>query len=177
MRGVSISVWEQRKLREIAKEIKRTDPNSIAPVMMISASTGFIPQSEKYSTNNAGKSLEKYTLLKEGELAYNHGASKIRAFGSCFNLEAKEARIPFVYHCFSVGEQDPFFISIEANSESMQRQLRGLVSSGARMDGLLNISFKDYTSVNLSLPSKKEQLKVSSFFRSVEAAIVLHQRE
>ena len=68
--------------------------------MMITAESGFIEQSERYSTDNAGESLQKYIVLRRGELAYNHGASKLRPFGSCFNLLADEARIPFVYHCF-----------------------------------------------------------------------------
>ena len=46
--------------------------------MMLSAGNGFIMQSEKYSWDNAGQSLKKYILLKKGELAYNHGASKAK---------------------------------------------------------------------------------------------------
>jgi type I restriction enzyme S subunit len=144
--------------------------------MMISATSGFIPQSEKYATNNAGKSLEKYILLEKNELAYNHGASKLRPFGSCFALSVKEARIPFVYHCFSIERSDPGFASIQLNSDAMQRQLRGLVSSGARMDGLLNISFDEYTSVKMYLPSLEEQRQITILFDKCEQAIVLHQR-
>lgn len=68
--------WEQRKLGDVVKEITRNDPESEAPIMMITANNGFIEQSERYAFNNAGESLKKYILLKKGELAYNHGASK-----------------------------------------------------------------------------------------------------
>ena len=86
--------WEQRRLRDIVQEVTRVDPISNAPVMMITANDGFIEQSERYSTNNAGKSLIKYILLKKGELAYNHGASKLRPYGSCFALtKVEKARI------------------------------------------------------------------------------------
>ena len=78
--------WEQRKLNSIAEEITRTDPKSTAPVMMITANDGFIEQSNRYAFNNAGESLKKYILLERGELAYNHGASKLRPYGSCFTL-------------------------------------------------------------------------------------------
>ena len=50
--------------------------------MMLSAGNGFIMQSDKYSRDNAGQSLKKYTLLKKGELAYNHGASKAKQSNS-----------------------------------------------------------------------------------------------
>ncbi len=54
-------------LGDISVKVVRTDPNSKAPVMMISAASGFINQSVKYSRENAGQSLKKYTLLKRGE--------------------------------------------------------------------------------------------------------------
>jgi type I restriction enzyme S subunit len=89
--------WEQRKLSEIATEVNRNDPESNAPIMMITANNGFIEQSERYAFNNAGESLKKYILLKKSELAYNHGASKLRPYGSCFALTTSEnARIPLM---------------------------------------------------------------------------------
>ena len=170
--------WEQRKLSEVVKEIKRTDETSSAPVMMITAENGFINQSERYSTNNAGQSLKKYILLEKGELAYNHGASKLRSFGSCFSLTTEEkARIPFVYHCFSSGSENAEFMSIELNGKAVESQLRRIVSSGARMDGLLNISFQEYTSIPILLPEKAEQDKIADYFCSLDHLITLHQRK
>lgn len=170
--------WEQRKLGEVVKEVTRNDPTSDAPIMMITANNGFIEQSERYAFNNAGESLKKYILLEKGELAYNHGASKLRPYGSCFALTTVEnARIPFVYHCFSVENHDPEFMSIELNGADIENQLRRIVSSGARMDGLLNISFEEYTSVEVLLPERAEQKRISSFFRSLDDLITLHQRE
>ena len=170
--------WEQRKLGDIVKEVTRTEPSSGAPIMMITANNGFIEQSERYAFNNAGESLKKYILLEKGELAYNHGASKLRPYGSCFALTTREnARIPFVYHCFSADEQNSEFLSIELNGTDVENQLRRIVSSGARMDGLLNISFQEYASVSVLLPSIEEQNKIASFFNSVDRLITLHQRE
>ena len=170
--------WEQRKLGDVVKEITRNDPESEAPIMMITANTGFIEQSERYAFNNAGESLKKYILLKKGELAYNHGASKLRPYGSCFALTtAENARIPFVYHCFSAENQNAEFMSIELNGAEIENQLRKIVSSGARMDGLLNISFDEYTSVSVLLPGTEEQDRIADFFRHLDNLITLHQRE
>ena len=170
--------WEQRKLGDVVKEITRNDPESEAPIMMITANNGFIEQSERYAFNNAGESLKKYILLKKGELAYNHGASKLRSYGSCFALTtAENARIPFVYHCFSAENQNAEFMSIELNGAEIANQLRKIVSSGARMDGLLNISFDEYTSVSVLLPGTEEQDRIADFFRQLDNLITLHQRE
>ena len=170
--------WEQRKLGDVVKEITRNDPESEAPIMMITANNGFIEQSERYAFNNAGESLKKYILLKKGELAYNHGASKLRPYGSCFALTtAENARIPFVYHCFSAENQNAEFMSIELNGAEIENQLRKIVSSGARMDGLLNISFDEYTSVSVLLTGTGEQDRIADFFRHLDNLITLHQRE
>ena len=170
--------WEQRKLGDVVKEIIRNDPESEAPIMMITANNGFIEQSERYAFNNAGESLKKYILLKKGELAYNHGASKLRPYGSCFALTtAENARIPFVYHCFSAENQNAEFMSIELNGAEIENQLRKIVSSGARMDGLLNISFDEYTSVSVLLPGTEEQDRIADFFRHLDNLITLHQRK
>ena len=170
--------WEQRKLGEIAKEVVRNDPASDAPIMMITAGNGFIEQSDRYAFNNAGESLKKYILLERGELAYNHGASKLRPYGSCFALTTVEkARIPFGYHCFSVEKSNPEFLSIELNGANVENQLRKIVSSGARMDGLLNIAYSEYTEVTVQLPKKEEQDWIAKFFKHLDTLITLHQRK
>lgn len=170
--------WEQRKLGEIVTEVNRTDEKSVAPVMMITAENGFIRQSERYAYNNSGKSLKKYIILKYGELAYNHGASKLRPYGSCFALTTeKEARIPFVYHCFAANHDNARYLSLVLNGEAVAKQLKRIVSSGARMDGLLNISFEDYETIPIMLPSKEEQDTIVDYFIYFDHLIALHQRQ
>lgn len=163
--------WERYNLSDISKAVTRTDSDSSSPIMMITAEHGFINQSERYSFDNSGDSLKKYILLKKNELAYNHGASKLRPYGSCFALQIDEARIPFVYHCFSVGENNPEFISTKLNSQGVANQLRKLVSSGARMDGLLNITFSDYGTISLYIPKIIEQNKIADLLLSLDSLI------
>lgn len=169
--------YRSARLGEIAVLINRTDPKSAAPIMMLSAGNGFIMQSDKYSRYNAGQSLKKYILLKKGELAYNHGASKAKQFGCCYELLEDEALIPYVYHCFKVdkNEYTPY-IAFLLNNPKIDRQLKRLVSSSARMDGLLNISFKDYMSINLSLPPYAEQKQVSDFIKRIDERIVIQEQ-
>ena len=144
--------------------------------MMLSAGNGFIMQSEKYSRDNAGQSLKKYILLKRGELAYNHGASKAKQFGCCYELTEPEARIPYVYHCFKINnhEYTPF-IAMALNNAKMDKQLKRLVSSSVRMDGLLNISFEDYMSVTIHLPSPSEQKRIADFLQKIDERIAAQE--
>jgi type I restriction enzyme S subunit len=170
--------WEQRKLGELAVGVTRkAEVGSTAPVMMISANSGFIDQSEKYSSDNAGSSLKNYTLLQRGELAYNHGYSKLRNFGSVFDLRLEEARIPFVYHAFALPKDDSKFFAYYLNSGMFDSELKKRVSSTARMDGLLNISFAEYMSLDLFRPSVDEQEKIAELFDNINRLITLHQRK
>ena len=169
--------YKDTTLGEIASLVNRTDPKSDAPIMMLSAGNGFIMQSEKYSRDNAGQSLKKYILLKKGELAYNHGASKAKQYGCCYELTENEARIPYVYHCFKVCETEYTpYIAIALNNTKMDNQLKRLVSSSVRMDGLLNISFEDYMSITMSLPSSEEQKHIADFFSKLDERIKAQER-
>lgn len=169
--------WTWLKLGDISEQVKRKAPiNSTAPVMMISALNGFINQSEKYSDNNAGSSLANYTLLKKGELSYNHGYSKTRNFGSCFNLLVEEARIPFVYHSFRLTNDNDSFYAYYLNSGTKDKDLKRLVSSTARMDGLLNISLKNYMELSVPHPSLAEQQAIASYFTSLDRQISLQSQ-
>ena len=164
-------------LGQIASLVNRTDPTSNAPIMMLSAGNGFIMQSEKYSRDNAGQSLKKYILLKKGELAYNHGASKAKQYGCCYELTENEARIPYVYHCFKIsGTEHTPYVATALNNPKIDRQLKRLVSSSVRMDGLLNISFDDYMSVILHLPSLKEQTHIADFLKKFDERITSQEK-
>ena len=134
-------------------------------------------QSEKYSRDNAGQSLKKYILLKQGELAYNHGASKVKQFGCCYELTEPEVRIPYVYHCFKINEDEYTpYVAMALNNAKMDQQLKRLVSSSVRMDGLLNISFEDYMSVTLHLPSFIEQKHIADFLTKLDERIAYQER-
>jgi len=165
------------RIGEISSMIKRSDPQSNAPVMMLSAGNGFIMQSDKYSRDNAGQSLKKYILLKKGELAYNHGASKAKQFGCCYELQEEEARIPYVYHCFKVcdTEYTPY-VALELNNPKMDKQLKRLVSSSVRMDGLLNISYEEYMSVQVYLPAYSEQKRIADFIEKLDERIAKQEQ-
>ena len=168
--------WEERKLGENVEEINRKDEKSTANIMMISANEWFINQSIRYSYDNFWKSLTKYTILRKGELGYNHWASKIRPYGSCFVLKQDEARVPFVYHCFKVKNNNPYFFELTLNSKQVEKKLKKIISSWARMDGLLNISYSAYVDINIVIPSLPEQEKIWAFFEKLDTQIT-HQSQ
>ena len=170
--GSDFPEWEEKKLGDITEKVVRKDENSNADIRMISQGNGFILQSDKYSRENAGQSLKKYTLLKRDEFAYNHGASKVKPYGVCYRLcESDEARVPYVYHTFKLIDGDSDFWNYSLNTSYMDRQLKKMVSSGARMDGLLNIGYDAYMSVNIHVPCLAEQQKIADCLSSLDDVI------
>ena len=142
--------------------------------MMISASQGFINQSDRYDKDNAGTSKSKYTLIKYGELSYNHGNSKIKKYGAVFAMNDKGALIPFVYHTFSIRKpNNPFYFAKYLNLNIHNRYLKKVISSGARMDGLLNISLDDFFKMPINYPNLEEQNKINDFLEKLDVKINL----
>ena len=136
------------------------------PVLTISAKTGWMTQSNRFSSIIAGSEKKKYTLLKKGELSYNHGNSKIAPFGTVFMLNNySEALVPKVYHSFKANYyMNPYFLELYFHTKKLDPQLRKFISSSARMDGLLNITYKWFEKIFIFSPQLSEQNKLEKIF-------------
>ena len=53
----------------------------------------------------------------------------------------------------------------------LDKGLRKLISSGARMDGLLNVNKKDFFDLQVPYPNENEQKKIASFLSAIDAKI------
>lgn len=170
--------WEQRKLGEVCSRVQGNDGRMDLPTLTISAANGWMNQEDRFSGNIAGKEQKNYTLLHKGELSYNHGNSKLAKYGTVFSLQSyKEALVPRVYHSFKVEEGSPDFLEYYFATKLPDRELGKLISSGARMDGLLNIGYNEFMGIQMLFPSVEEQKQISNYFRTLDHLITLHQRK
>ena len=171
--------WEKSKLKDVAHRVQGNDGRMDLPTLTISASGGWMNQIDRFSANIAGKEQKNYTLLKKGELSYNHGNSKLAKYGVVFELqEYEEALVPKVYHSFRVNQlADAKFIEIMFSTKIPDRELGKLISSGARMDGLLNISFDDFMNISIIIPTIKEQQAISAYFSTLDNLINSYQEK
>jgi len=170
--------WEQRKLGDVCSRVQGNDGRMELPTLTISASNGWMKQEDRFSGNIAGKEQKNYTLLHKGELSYNHGNSKLAKYGTVFSLQSyEEALVPRVYHSFKVEEGNTDFIEYYFATKLPDRELGKLISSGARMDGLLNIGYKEFMGIQLLFPKTKEQECIANYFRNLDHLITLHQRK
>ena len=171
--------WEQRKLGDVAKRVRGNDGRMSLPTLTISAGSGWLDQRERFSGNIAGNEQKNYTLLRKGELSYNHGNSKLAKYGAVYRLTShEEALVPRVYHSFrTVNGGNPEFIEYLFATKKPDKELGKLISSGARMDGLLNINYEDFMGIRIDIPLSQEQESIGNFFVQIDAHIALHQRK
>lgn len=170
--------WEQRKLGDVCSRVQGNDGRMKLPTLTISAGNGWMRQEDRFSGNIAGNEQKNYTLLHTGELSYNHGNSKLAKYGAVFSLRNyEEALVPRVYHSFRVEEGSADYIEYYFATKLPDRELRKLISSGARMDGLLNIGYDEFMGIKMMFPSIKEQNEIAAYFRSLDHLITLHQRK
>ena len=171
--------WKKSKLKDVAHRVQGNDGRMDLPTLTISASGGWMNQIDRFSANIAGKEQKNYTLLKKGELSYNHGNSKLAKYGVVFELQDyEEALVPKVYHSFRVNQlADAKFIEIMFSTKIPDRELGKLVSSGARMDGLLNISFDDFMNIAIIIPTIEEQQAIGAYFSILDNLIATHQEK
>lgn len=179
--GKNFPDWQEFKLNEAATPIKRKLEQAIDTVLTISAKSGFLLQADRFSQIIAGNSLSKYTHLKKGEFSYNRGNSKSYTYGCIYKLEDyEEALVPNIYRSFTLNEGAcPEFFAQLFKNKYLDRQLRRLISSSARMDGLLNIGEKDFYEVKVPFPAEAEQKKIGAFLNELDKklALILEQIE
>lgn len=160
--------WPLKPLSSIAARVRRQNGGGDHPVMTISAKSGFLMQSDKFARDMAGSSVERYTLLEEGEFAYNKGNSLTAPYGCVYRLDRPAALVPFVYFCFALkaGLDHGFYEHLFA-AGALNHQLSRLINSGVRNDGLLNLNVEDFFPCRVPVPPLDEQ---SSIARTLSAA-------
>lgn len=146
--------------------------------MTVSAKSGFLLQSDKFSRDMAGRSVENYIVLHEGEFAYNKGNSLTSPYGCIFPLDRLTALVPHVYLCFSLnkGLDREFYAHLFA-AGALNHQLSRLINSGVRNDGLLNLNAEDFFDCKLPVPPPKQQAAIAAALTAAAEEIRLLDRQ
>lgn len=174
--------WMECRMSDVFNRITRTNDGELGhSIMTISAKLGLISQEDKFDRVIAGDSLKKYTQLKSGDFAYNKGNSKTYPMGCIYRLETKpSALVPFVYICFSPKKLlEGMFYKHWFLSHGLDRQLKRIITSGARGDGLLNVNTDDFFKLKIPFPEIAEQTAIASVLQTAdkEIEILKHKLE
>lgn len=166
--------WKEHKIADLFSPINDTNDGQEHIPMTISAKSGFISQKDKFDRVIAGDSLQRYILLKKGDFAYNKGNSNLYEMGCIYHLNEESALVPFVYICFrSKGSVNIDFYNQFFINHGLDRQLKKIITSGARGDGLLNVDKKDFFALNVPYPTIEEQTAIAEVLTAADREIEL----
>ena len=165
--------WRQITLGEVSTPVaERVGVRKLTPVS-ISAGIGFVPQAEKFGRDISGNQYHLYTLVRDGDFVYNKGNSLKFAEGCVYLLQGwGEVAAPNVFICFRLkdGYSNGFFQNcFESNAHG--KQLKKHITSGARSNGLLNISKEAFFGVAIATPGRAEQQKIADCLSSLDELI------
>ena len=158
---------------EVSEPVEeRVGERKLTPVS-ISAGIGFVPQAEKFGRDISGSQYKLYTVVRDGDFVYNKGNSLKFPQGCVYDLQGwGEVAAPNVFICFRLknGYENGFYRQcFERNVHGIQ--LRKHITSGARSNGLLNISKEAFYGVAIPVPSHAEQQKIADCLSSLDDLI------
>ncbi|MDP2246966.1 MAG: restriction endonuclease subunit S, partial [Nitrosomonadales bacterium] len=118
-------------------------------------------------------------LLHNGDFAYNKSYSKGYPMGAikCLNRYSKGV-VSTLYICFKLndGNINAFFEHyFEAGLQNSE--IEKVAQEGARNHGLLNIGLDDFFSINLTIPSTREQEKIATFLTAIDDKLTHTQNQ
>lgn len=166
--------WQRKPINEIATRVTRRNDGTELPVLTISSTSGFVRQDEKYSRFMAGKSVDTYIMLNEGEFAYNKGNSKTYEFGCIFDLKGyARALVPHVYVCFKLKKDYSHrFYKALFEADYLAPQLGQLVNTGVRNNGLLNIKPSEFLGTKVPVPPLDEQDAIAAVMEAASRTVI-----
>ena len=171
--------WRHVGICDFTDRVQRQGDGGDYPLLTISSASGFIRQEDRYSRYMAGESAKTYTLLCAGEFSYNKGNSKRYEFGCVFQLQNyKAALVPSVYVSFRLHDSVcAAYMRHLFMADYLKPQLRALVKTGVRNNGLLNISPDEFLSTTVPLPPQDQQTQIAKVLDAASADIDLLKRQ
>ena len=171
--------WKPVTLKDASTPvIERVGERKLTPIS-ISAGIGFVPQAEKFGRDISGNQYQLYTLVRDGDFVFNKGNSLKFPQGCVYLLqEWRQVAAPNVFICFRLknGYSNGFFQHcFEQNQHG--KQLKRHITSGARSNGLLNISKDTFFGVEISIPNLSEQQKIANCLSSLDDLITAQVRK
>lgn len=165
--------WLTPTLGEVSEPVNERVGNRKLMPISISAGIGFVPQSEKFGRDISGNQYKLYTVVRDGDFVYNKGNSLKFPQGCVYDLQGwGKVAAPHVFICFRLkeGYENGFYRQcFENNAHGIQ--LRKHITSGARSNGLLNISKEAFYGVKIPTPKVAEQKKIAECLSSLDSLL------
>ena len=171
--------WQIVRLSDLFLPVNRKNAENNKNILTISAQDGLVSQMEYYKHQYASADTSGYTLLKEGEFAYNKSRAGEYPYGAIKMLEKyEEGVVSPIYLCFAAKKgvyQD--FWSYYFNGGMVNHGLYRIAQEGARNHGLLNIPTEEFFNLELRVPPIAIQRRIVAVLSTADREIDLMEKE
>lgn len=168
--------WKKIQLNkclDISNNINIHNTYGINDVLSISDEAGVVNQIEFLGRSFAGKSLQKYKILKTNQLVYTKSPLKAKPYGIIkknFNRTGIVSTLYAIYDCKD-NVSSEFIHYYFDPCYRINQYLSPLVNKGAK--NTMNISDETALSGEIWIPSLQEQQKIASYFCNLDRQISL----
>ena len=171
--------WESTLLGDASTQVTERVGGRELTLVSISAGVGFVPQSEKFGRDISGNQYSLYTVVRDGDFVYNKGNSLKFPQGCVYQLRGRdEVAAPNVFISFRLKQgfvAEYFQYCFEKNIHGAQ--LKKHITSGARSNGLLNVSKDQFYGISIPTPPPDEQQKIADCLSTLDELIAAQGRK
>lgn len=171
---------EAMPLSQIVSRISERNSERIERVLTVSAHHGLIEQERFFTKRVAAKNLSGYLVVRQGTFVYNKSYSAAAPFGvATYNKMTEPGVISPLYFTFRPNSDLVIdeYLEYVLNSSTFHQQMARYIKEGGRAHGGINISVSDYLSVEVPLPTPREQRRVVDLVSSVDSYIAALQQQ
>jgi type I restriction enzyme S subunit len=157
--------WSFVDFDEVFERVSRKNTEGNANVLTISGVQGLVNQRDYFKKSVASADLTGYTLLRQGEFAYNKSYSANYPMGAIKQLTRYPSGVvSSLYLCFRFREGievDADFFRHYFDAGVLDDGLAGIAQEGARNHGLLNVPIGDFFKLRLHIPGVETQRRIA----------------
>lgn len=167
-------------LSRIVSRVSERNSERIERVLTVSAHHGLVEQERFFTKRVAAKNLSGYLVVRQGTFVYNKSYSTAAPFGvATYNKMTEPGVISPLYFTFRPNSDLVIdeYLEYVLNSSTFHLQMARYIKEGGRAHGGINISANDYLSVEVPLPTPREQRRVVDLISSVDSYIAALQQQ
>ena len=168
--------WEQRKLGDVFEQtLNLVNPKEDEiELWSLTVEDGLTKKSDRYNREFLVKKDDNFKEVRPGDIVYNPMNMTLGAVG--YNGMAKSVAVSGYYTTMVAKENyDTYYINTWLKSPQAIRLYR-TYATGSLIEKQ-RVQFPTLSIIPVTFPKYEEQIKIGSYFHSIDNLITLHQRQ